>query len=330
MGGRLLMKYKNCLLILYQKAFGRDSSTSKRTFSNPLRQRMFDYNPKYYMNRILLSLILIVSVLPFCTSKASAQIIGVHDQEEYVDSLIHNREFGPFFGLYKDTYFIVGTNPTHKPTGNNSNVKFQISFAVRLTDRVLPWGTYIFLSYTQKAIWNVFQESMPMRDLNFNPGLGWSKPFFSKNRYVGKLTMMLEHESNGRDGLDSRSWNKISFSGSALVNDWLMVHSKYWIPIIDSGNNKDILKYSGIFQSGLVVNIPKIRLSLGVTMVKRKGWNLNANTIWEASWKVSPESNLNLFAQYYNGYGENLLDYNQFRSMARIGICFKPQFFSEF
>ena len=27
-----------------------------------------------------------------------------------------------------------------------------------------------------------------MRDMNFNPGIGISKPFFNKDRYIGKLT----------------------------------------------------------------------------------------------------------------------------------------------
>lgn len=169
-----------------------------------------------------------------------------------------------------------------------------------------------------------------MRDINFNPGIGWSKPFFNKDRYVGKLTLMLEHESNGRDGDDSRSWNKVSISGSTIIDEWLMVHAKFWIPIIDGQNNKDILNYCGIFQSGFVVTTPNKEFSWGLTWIKRKGFNLNFNTIWEMSWRVYDKMNLNLFAQYYNGYGENLIDYNQFHSRFRVGIVFKPKFFSEF
>lgn len=33
---------------------------------------------------------------------------------------------------------------------------------------------------------------------------------------------------------------------------------------------------------------------------------------------------------YYNGYGENLLDYNKFHSRLRIGLLIKPRFFSDF
>lgn len=260
---------------------------------------------------------------------ANAQIIG-KDYEEIADSIKHDYDLGPFFGLYKDNYFTVGTTLNHVPSRTNSDVKFQISLAIRLTKMSLPWHTYLYLFYTQKTFWNVFEDSMPMRDLNFNPGIGWTKPFFSKGRYIGKMTLMVEHESNGRDALDSRSWNRIALAGSVAVNDYLMVHGKYWIPIVDGQNNRDILDYTGLFQWGFMATSPNRRWTLGLTLVKRRGWNMNWNTIAELSWNVSPKTNLNLFAQYYNGYGENLLDYNQFHSRLRVGLVFKPRLFSDY
>ena len=278
--------------------------------------------------RILVIVIAVLSAIASHT--ASGQLIPVEDQKEFVDSLKHELDYGPYFGLYKDNYFTVGTAPFRKPTATNSDVKFQISLAIRLTDAVLPWHSFIFLMYTQKTFWNVFQESLPMHDLNFNPGIGWTKPFFNKDRYVGKLTLLIEHESNGKDGDDSRSWNRVSIGGSTIIDEWLMVHAKFWIPIIDGMNNKDILDYCGIYQHGLVITTPNKKFSFGLTGVKRKGWNLNFNTIWDFSWRVHEKSNLNLFVQYYNGNEENLIDYNQFHSRLRVGIIFKPKFFSEF
>ena len=278
--------------------------------------------------RILVIVIAVLSAIASPT--ASGQLIPVEDQKEFVDSLKHELDYGPYFGLYKDNYFTVGTAPFRKPTATNSDVKFQISLAIRLTDAVLPWHSFIFLMYTQKTFWNVFQESLPMHDLNFNPGIGWTKPFFNKDGFVVKLTLLIEHESNGKDGDDSRSWNRVSIGGSTIIDEWLMVHAKFWIPIIDGMNNKDILDYCGIYQHGLVITTPNKKFSFGLTGVKRKGWNLNFNTIWDFSWRVHEKSNLNLFVQYYNGYGENLIDYNQFHSRLRVGIIFKPKFFSEF
>lgn len=280
--------------------------------------------------RSLTRLTLLLIAFMTGTAESGAQILGVPNQEQYVDSLKKEFDYGPYFGLYKDNYFTVGTTIGKKPTATNSDVKFQISLAIRLTNATLPWHTYLFLMYTQKTFWNVFEKSLPMHDMNFNPGIGWTKPFFSKDRYVGKMTLLIEHESNGRDSIQSRSWNRVSLCGSVLVNEWLMVHGKVWIPIIDSGNNRDILKYCGIFQTGVVVTTPNKKFQVGLTLVKRRGWNLNFNTIAEATWHINPKTNLNLFAQYYNGYGESLLDYNRFHSMLRVGIVFKPKFFSEY
>lgn len=261
---------------------------------------------------------------------AGAQIIEVDHQREFVDSLRREFDNGPYFGLYKDNYFTVGTAVNQKPSRTNSDVKFQISIAQRLTKTTLPGHTFLFLMYTQKTLWNVFEESLPMRDMNFNPGIGLSRPFFNKDRYICKLTFLLEHESNGRDGKSSRSWNRISFSGSVLINEWIMVHGKFWIPIIDGQNNRDILNYCGIYQTGVQITSPNKRLGGSVTLVKRKGWNLNFNTILEFNYLVHRKSNQYLFVQFYNGYGECLLDYNQFHSRIRAGIVIKPKFFSEF
>lgn len=279
---------------------------------------------------LFLLTVVVILLLGAWPRTARAQILSVPDEEVYQDSLKRQLRYGPFFGFYKDNYFIVGTSTLHTPNKYNSDVKFQISLAIRLTNNTLPFGTYLFLTYTQKAFWNVFEKSMPMHDLNFNPGIGLARPFFIADRYVGKLTFMLEHESNGKDEEESRSWNKISLGGSVLINEWLMVHSKFWIPIVDGEHNRDILKYSGIWQSGFVAQTPSKKFALGLTLVKRSGWNLNFNTIVDFIWRVSDKTNLNLLMQYYNGYGENMIDYNRFHSRLRVGIVFRPSFFSEF
>lgn len=275
-------------------------------------------------------LTIIVAFLALWAGETTAQIIPMDNEKEFSDSLKKELDYGPYFGLYKDNYFTVGTTLFKKPTATNSDVKFQISLAFRITNAVLPWHTYLFVMYNQKTFWNVFENSLPMHDLNYNPGIGWAKAFFSKGRYVGKLTLLLEHESNGRDGDASRSWNRISICGHTMIDELLMVHAKIWIPIIDGQNNKDILRYCGIYQNGVVATTYNKKFTFGLTLVKRMGWNLNFNTIVDASWRVNEKMNLNLFAQYYNGYGESLLDYNKFHSMFRVGIVFKPYFFSEY
>lgn len=269
-------------------------------------------------------------MLMLCVGQSHAQILLPPGMTENTDSIKKDMNLGPYFGLYKDNYFAIGTNPFHRPTSTNSGVKFQLSIKQRLTNAVLPWQTYLYLFFTQKAFWEVFQNSMPMSDLNFNPGIGWAKPFFVKDRYIGKMTLILEHESNGRDSIQSRSWNKVSLAASAYVTDQLAVHAKYWVPIIDGENNKDILKYCGIFQMGFQFNTTDRRWTLGATFVKRQGWNFNWNTNIQLGFRIIKDSNQYLFLDFYNGYGEGLLAYKQFHNRLRIGLLIRPQFFSEY
>ena len=261
---------------------------------------------------------------------ASAQIISVDGEKLDADSIRKDFDDRPYFGLYKDNYFIFGPTIGPKMTKENTNVKFQISIAQKLTRSTLPWGTYLYLFYSQKCFWNVLQNSMPMTDLNFNPGIGITKPLFVKNKYIGKATLMLEHESNGRDGLESRSWNKVSLAANIIIDNNLMVHGKIWAPIIDGMNNKDILKYCGIYQFGWQFQSMNRKWSSSVTLVKRSGWNFNYNIIADIAYRFSTKSNQYLYAQYYCGYGEGLLAYKEHHSQLRIGIVIKPTLFSEY
>lgn len=281
------------------------------------------------MHRLLTSLIaLLISLM--LSPVVEAQIVSQASDKYDVDSLRRDFDNQPYFGLYKDNYFIFGPSVGPKATKENTNIKFQISIAQRLTKSVLPWGTYLYLFYSQKCFWNVLENSMPMTDLNFNPGIGLAKPLFVKNRFIGKLYCLIEHESNGRDGDESRSWNKISFGMNVIVDPHLMVHGKVWIPIVDGGNNRDILDYSGIYQMGMQFFTTNKRFNGSVTLVKRRGWNLNYNTIVELSYRLWKRDNQFLFLQYYNGYGEGLLEYNKFHSQLRLGIVIKPRLFSDF
>ena len=259
-----------------------------------------------------------------------AQIIRTEKEVNLTDSLREEFDKGPFFTLYRDNYFAVGTDPTHKPTSDNSDVRFQISIAQRLTKSVLPWNTYLFLCYTQGVAWDVFKNSMPMHDFTFNPGIGIVKPLFNRERFVGKATLMIEHMSNGRDSIWSRSWNRISLGATILVNENIAIDGKAWIPIVDGMNNRDILKYVGIFQGGVSVMSQNKRFGGSLHFVKRAKWDFSYNTRLELFWRAWKAANEFLFLQWYNGYGETLIDYNRFVNRVRVGLLIKPRYFSDF
>ena len=243
------------------------------------------------------------------------------------DSVRRIIEDGPHFTLFKDNYFIGGTPLGQKIKADNSNIKFQLSINHRLTKSVLPFNTYLFLNYSQKTIWNVMEESLPIQDMNFNPGIGIGHLIIHKNKYIGRSFLMIEHESNGKDSLASRSWNKVSLSTSIMLSKRLNAQLKLWVPIIDSDNNRDILEYNGIGHIGFNYISRNDRVRAGILTTWRTK-SFSFNTQWELSFKLNTKVNQFMFLQYYNGYGENLLDYNQYKSVIRIGFVIKPQGFS--
>jgi len=283
------------------------------------------------MNNCYRLLVCCIVLLAGMSTPAMGQIVATEkSSQDVADSIRAELDNRPYFSLYKDIYFVGGTVLGGKPDGYNSDVKFQISFQQRLTKSVLPGHTYLYLFYSQKAIWHVFRNSLPFYDLNFNPGIGISKHIIVKNRLLGKVTLMAEHESNGRDGTASRSWNKISLAAEAYISPYLMAHAKYWIPIVDGQYNRDILKYMGISQAGFQAKSLDDKWVLDMTLVKRQGWNLNFNTIIQLGYRINHNSNQFIMLQYYNGYGEHMLDYNQYHSRIRFGLLIRPRFFSDF
>lgn len=285
------------------------------------------------MKRTLkLRLCTVVLLLTVMTMPLSAQIVKERsDSIDLTDSLRHDFDSRPYFSLYKDNYFLVGCPTNHRPNKYNSDVKFQISIQQRLTKSVLPWHTYLFLMYTQKVFWDVFQTSMPMHEFVFNPGIGITKPLFNKDRYIGKASLLIEHESNGRDSIFSRSWNRVSLAANIIIDKWLMVHGKIWIPIIDGENNRDILRYAGIWQHGVQVTTPDGKFFWDLTLTKRARWKpFSYNVNFEFGWRMWNKANQYFFVQFYSGYGETQIDYKKYRSMLRIGLVIRPRFFSDF
>jgi Outer membrane phospholipase A len=224
------------------------------------------------------------------------------------------------FGMYKDNYFITGV-PTNKAINNlTADAKFQISIRQRLIKSIMPFETQLMLIYTQKSFWNIYDESSPFADNNYNPGLLLIKPVIDKNQLLGVASFSFEHESNGRQGLESRSWNYFTLSGIYFFNAYFYAQVKLWYGWI-GGENPDLFDYRGY---GLVaLNYRSFNDKFGVSFVINP-CKETVNTQLELTFQPNKNANQYLFLQWYQGYGESLLEYNQYASMVRIGICIKP------
>ena len=226
----------------------------------------------------------------------------------------------PNFGLYKDNYFITGI-PTNEPINNQTaDAKFQISIRQRLFNTIMPFNTQLMLIYTQKSFWDIYRESSPFKDSNYNPGLLLTKPIIDENKMKGVVSLSLEHESNGRDSLDSRSWNYITLSGTYFFNYYLSAQVKIWTGKCGE-DNADLFDYRGHALMALNYRSKNERLTASLVLNPIKSFSVNTQV--ELNYQLNKLANQFLFIQWYNGYGESLLDYNRNTSMIRLGICIK-------
>lgn len=248
----------------------------------------------------------------------SVQSYKIKENQQLID------EFNniPNFGIFHDTYFLTGV-PTNKRIDNASaDAKFQISFYQKLSKNLGFLNTSLMLTYTQKSFWDVYLSSSPFSENNYNPALILVKPIVAQNtiKWIGILSV--EHESNGRDSIFSRSCNFIALSGVYNWNKNIHIQAKIWGGSV-SKENKDLFHYRGHGLFAVNYKSSNDRLWISGVITPRDNFR-SYNTILEINIRPRKASNQFIFMQWYNGYAENLVDYKLYTSMARFGICMKP------
>ncbi|MDT7830231.1 phospholipase A [Pricia sp. S334] len=232
----------------------------------------------------------------------------------------------PYFSIHKDNYFISGTPTNTSINSNTANAKYQISFKQMITRSALPFDTYLFVTYSQKAFWDVYKESYPFREINFNPTIGVGKAIFDKNdRLKGVGSVYFEHESNGRDSIFSRSWNRLSLEYTTEFGDRLRARGKVWLPFSYKEGNSDILDYRGLGELQLSYEVKPDKLYIEVLL--RKGLTWDTKGAFRPRIYFNPFrrniANQYLMMEWYVGQAESLMDYKPFTSMVRIGYVIK-------
>ncbi|KAA6335020.1 putative phospholipase A1 [termite gut metagenome] len=236
----------------------------------------------------------------------------------------------PSFGVYRDNYFATGIPLNEKVTNQTADAAFQISIRNRITKSILPFNTFAYFTYTQKSFWDIYAESSPFRDTNYNPGLGLGKYLFRDNKLTGAAFVQIMHESNGCDGDDSRAWDYLSLSMKYYLNAHLNLSGELWLPYVAFGkNSEELIDYKGYGRLSVDYVSNKNKWWLSADILPRKGF-ANINTALTAAFRLSERSNQYLFARFFQGYGESQKDYSKYVINIRIGICIKPDFYSIF
>lgn len=229
------------------------------------------------------------------------------------------------FAPYENNFFMLGMPVDRKPTKENSGVMFQISIQQRFFRRPLFWNSNFYVAYTQRSFWDIFLESSPFDDNNYNPSLHYTLPVMFRGYFAGVVDLGLEHLSNGRDGADSRSLNSISLRLKYYPHILFMIDLKAWLPFLYKEDNPDYFEYAGYGRVGLLFRYPRGGLRSSIYLNpsdKFRNWNVT----YELGYSPWENYTVYFFLRFYSGYAERLLRYKEYTCNARVGITLAPSF----
>jgi phospholipase A1 len=223
-------------------------------------------------------------------------------------------------------YFIVGSS-----RDRSFDARFQLSFKYRPFDpeatvaTFIPYASNLYFAYTQTSIWDLGSDSSPFKDTSYRPSVYYNWTESGKGLNPSRWKFGLEHESNGRNGDESRSLNmafvqpfwSIDFSGGKKFTFMPKLYQ-----YIEKSDNRDIHHYRGYVDWMARYGREDAVILTGLY---RQGTDGYAQGQLDLSYPLSDKlfgrTGTFLQLQLLGGYAETLIDYNHQRdTQLRIGI----------
>lgn len=252
---------------------------------------------------------------------------SIWGQNPIQDSINNLLKKAPQFTIFKDNYFMTGIPLDEPVNSSNSDVKYQISVKERLTNATLPFNTFLYFTYTQKSFWKIYENSSPFSETNYNPALGIGKFYLNKRGLLNMIGVGIEHESNGKDSIYSRSWNRISLHYRIALPSSLYLSISAWLPFSYKEDNPDLMKYIGYFETNITKKNKNGQFIVEITSKKGASWDNKGSLQAQIYFRIGKKNNQYLSLQYFTGYAESLLLYKEKTNMIRFGLVFRPSNF---
>ena len=208
---------------------------------------------------------------------------------------------------------------------NSAEVKFQVSFKFMLWEDIFKKNGDLYFAYTQLAMWQLYNRdiSSPFRETNYEPeaflafDTAWNVLGF-KNRF---FLFGFAHQSNGREEPLSRSWNRV-YANFILNRGNLVLSVKPWFRIpedAEDDDNPNIEEYLGYGELRALYRTGDN--TFGMMLRNNLKFDNNRGAVQlDWSFPLPGTDRIKGYVQYFNGYGECLLDYNA--STSRLGAGF--------
>ena len=224
--------------------------------------------------------------------------------------------------LHRENYILPASwNGGHSSENRAFETKFQISAKKALWEGAS--GASVNLAYTQTSWWQTAKASALFRETNSMPEIFTDLPlekWLANGDFAGlpqTLRLGFLHQSNGKSGEKSRSWNRLYAQAFWRFGDF-SVSPRFWARVREADDdNPGIENYAGRGDIELRYNFGRQYVSARIANNLRLSQN-RGNI--ELGYVFPLFDGFYGYVQYFNGYAESMIDYDQHTN--RIGVGF--------
>jgi len=259
------------------------------------------------------------------------------DKSKFKDSFIIPYKKNYILPVVYDTnehkYIQDGDGSRRAKNRKRFEAKMQISLLFPIYSNFLSTGGDLYYGYTAFSVWQIYnsETSAEFRDTNhqpelilhFNPNL----ELFNDIILSDILTAII-HQSNGQNIPNSRSWNRFNLEVK-FKKDNFTFGTNFWYRWDEDkksdkydtqgDDNPDLEDYIG--KANIYLNYQKNGYSFGIEH-QNDPYRYNIKYGHTQLDFIFPSFNKNFkwYLQYFNGYGESLIDYNDRVNKIGIGV----------
>ena len=233
---------------------------------------------------------------------------------QYTESLYNIKAHGANYFLPL-SYRYNGTYPdTNGHKALDAETEFQLSIKYDYAANLVGLNEIYSIGYTQLSFWQLYADSAYFRETNYNPEAFITVPTPIVD-YLKAVRVAFAHQSNGRGGVEERSWNYVATS-FYFQTAFFFTELKLWHNVFSLDYNPDLMDYLGYGEIQFILPYKKhiLKLKSRNTFSKHRATEVNY------SYPLFGSKDLFLYMKAFTGYGESLIDYDN--KVHKLGIGF--------
>jgi phospholipase A1 len=297
------------------------------------------------MKAFVISLFLFTSSLLYAQEGCDVADIEDYETRNAMQNWL-NGDFGlkPHYANYllPYGYRFGGNYQSFVPSDTYKKVEaeMQISLKLNIGHNAFGLGESYNLSYSHTAFWQIYTNSSPFREINYNPEFFVIFPIQDDSIFhLSSWTFALAHISNGQGNVEeveipdtiasmeelspylqnrSRSVNYL-YTTLEMQHRNLLAAMRVWIPYFgeDLADNPDLIKYYGFTRF-------YFRYFYGKHLATAEigGNPLRGRSSLTATYSYPIYDDVYFYSKFFTGYGESMIDYNNYITKLSFGFSF--------